>query len=416
MAWAMQLHESRSVMRAHLTVIAASLLAVVAVGCIAEASPSPPARMQTLRTSDTSADDQLGRSIAIDGDLLVVGAPLHDSSGVTTGAAYVFRLDRDRWILDARLIPSDAELGARFGWSVDISSSRVIVGAPHTLGSSAGTAYVFRRTDGDWVEEARLSALDPQSGDSFGHAVAIDHAHAVVGAPSDSRDGMRHVGSAWAFVLDRRAWVNDGRLVSRSEEAGDQLGWAVDVHGSVAVVGAPRGMAQRPGSAYVYRRIRGHWFRDTEHHGGARHPDGFGSGVALDGWLLAVSAPGERSVLAQTHVEGAVHGYWDDGFAYRRAVVLVPGDPRMAFGASISVDGGLLAVHAPDVSRAAEIGDTMLTFRDQGHAQWDAYMSLSMPAGHRFAESVATDGVRLAAGMPGDGRRGPDSGAARVYW
>ena len=403
-------------MRAHFTtLVVAVAVAATALGCIADSPAPPPSRAQTLRTNDTTADDQLGRAVAIDGDMLVVGAPLHDASGVTTGAAYVFRLDRDRWLLDTKLVPSDATLGARFGWSVDISWNRVIVGAPRTLTNEPGAAYVFRRTDDGWFEEARLSAPDAQPGDAFGHAVAIEHGRAIVGAPSDSRAGHL-AGSAWAFIVDRGAWMNDGQLVSRSEQAGDRLGWAVDLHGSVAVVGAPRTASQEPGSAYVYRRIWDHWFRDTEHHSGANDADGFGSGVALDGWALAVTAPLDRSDFGQARVHGAVHTYHDDGSGYRRSVVLVPGDPRMAFGSAVSMDGGILAVHAPDVSQTSEIGDTLVTFREQGDAHFRTHVNVSMPVGRRFAESVGTDGARLVAGMPGDPRSGPDAGAARVYW
>lgn len=45
-----------------------------------------------LTASNPSGDDELGQSVAVDGDTIVVGSPDDQPSGVTgrTGSAYIF--------------------------------------------------------------------------------------------------------------------------------------------------------------------------------------------------------------------------------------------------------------------------------------------------------------------------------------
>jgi hypothetical protein len=84
---------------------------------------------------------------------------------------------------------------------VAISGDTVVVGAPtdDDSGSGSGSAYVFAKPGGGWVDgtqTAKLTASDGAAEDYFGESVAISGATAVVGADGDASNQ----GAAYVFV------------------------------------------------------------------------------------------------------------------------------------------------------------------------------------------------------------------------
>ena len=97
-------------------------------------------RQAKLTASDGTEADGFGTSVAVSGNIAVVGAPLADALGVDSGAAYVFRRRANgTWREVAKLTPSDGLANRVFGTSVSISGGTAIIGA-------RGAAYVFTRT------------------------------------------------------------------------------------------------------------------------------------------------------------------------------------------------------------------------------------------------------------------------------
>src|SRR5690554_3717127 len=98
-------------------------------------------------------------SAAIDGDAIIVDAPLHDvSSNADAGKAYIFRYNvgMGTWAEEDNLDAGDVEAGARFGDAVSISGGRAAVSAlfadytPSTPVSDTGAVYVFDENSGNW--------------------------------------------------------------------------------------------------------------------------------------------------------------------------------------------------------------------------------------------------------------------------
>ena len=136
-------------------------------------------------------------SVAIDGDVTVVGAYSEDSGGLNSGAAYIFEKDNvtGEWTESIKLVASDAAVGDRFGGSVAVDGSVVVVGASGNDdgGSNSGSAYIFEKDNatGQWNEVTKLVASDATAGDSFGSNVAIDGNLLVVAA--EGGDGSVYV-------------------------------------------------------------------------------------------------------------------------------------------------------------------------------------------------------------------------------
>ncbi|EPR73959.1 quinoprotein [Winogradskyella psychrotolerans RS-3] len=133
--------------------------------------------------SDTAADDWFGYSVAIDGDYAIVGAPYNDDASLNSGSAYIFVRSGGSWIEQVKLTASDAAANDQFGRSVAIDGDYAIVGAYYNddNGSGSGSAYVFMRSGGSWTEQAKLTASDAAV-NMFSVSVAIDGDYAIIGA------------------------------------------------------------------------------------------------------------------------------------------------------------------------------------------------------------------------------------------
>jgi len=214
-----------------------------------------------LTASDGAADDWFGRSVAIDGDTVVVGADAADVGGVfNQGAAYVFVRDGDGWVEQARLTASDGDSSDQFGFSV------AVAGGTALIGSADDAAYVFTRDGGTWTEQAKLVPSDGTEFDRFGIAVALsgDGGTALVGARQSAVAGRTNQGAAYVFTRDGDTWTERAKLTASDGAAFDLLGDAVALSdgGDTAVVGAefhdPDGNDAQ-GAAYVFTRDGEAW-------------------------------------------------------------------------------------------------------------------------------------------------------------
>jgi hypothetical protein len=146
---------------------------------------------QQAELTDGAHYDDFGRSVAISGPTVVVGAWGHNSR---TGAAYVYAQSGSTWPLQTTLTAGDGTAFDDFGYSVAISGpATVVVGAPGT-DSSIGVAYVFKAPGGTWAQQAELAAADAAVGDQFGYSVAVSGPTTAVGAPYKTGTG-----AAYAF-------------------------------------------------------------------------------------------------------------------------------------------------------------------------------------------------------------------------
>lgn len=146
---------------------------------------------QTLVGSDTLDTDVFGIATAIDGDTAVVGAYLDGDNGVESGSAYVFVRAGGTWSEQTKLLASDGAAGENLGYSVAVSGDRVLLG-------SRNAAYLFVRTGDTWSEEVKLMATNGAATDNFGWAVAIQGDTSLVGAPQDDQRGTNS-GAAFVF-------------------------------------------------------------------------------------------------------------------------------------------------------------------------------------------------------------------------
>jgi len=143
---------------------------------------------------------------AIDGDVILIGSDRDDAPFQDSGSAYVFRRIAGTWVQQQKLTPSDPSEFGHFGWSLAIQDTFGAIGAlggNDEAGPGAGAVYVFRQTGAPWTQYARLVANDATQYDNIGRCVALDGCQVVGGAPGDNdaclKDPFGSAGAAYVF-------------------------------------------------------------------------------------------------------------------------------------------------------------------------------------------------------------------------
>ncbi len=234
------------------------LLALVLVAVLAPPAPAAPAGLlqQTLTAPDGAFGDELGTSVAVQGDTLVIGAPGDDG---TRGSLYVFQRIGDSWTEAAKLTATDAASGDELGFSVAIDGNTIVAGAPFAdIGTQhdQGAIYTFAATGAvTRVETGKLLASDGVASEELGSSVAIDGDTIVAGAPGHAFGSSRMQGSAYTFArTGAAARTENARLSASDGKPFDAFGGAVAISGGTIVVGSQGdvGLSADQGAVYVF--------------------------------------------------------------------------------------------------------------------------------------------------------------------
>jgi len=263
--------------------------------------------LETKITSPTPEnEDNFGRALAIHGDLLVVTARKENINASDVGAAYVFRHVANSWIEEAKLTGSDAAAGAYFGQSVAVRGDLIVVGARNANPNGAGAIYLFLRSGDQWVESAKLFPPDGEADDQFAFTVDIAGNLIVVGARRADLEGAKDAGAVYLFALTGDEVNLVSKLTASDAKAGDEFGQSVAMAGDVIAVGAWRvdsGANKNEGAVYLFHRMGNHWVEEekvTASDGVAG--DEFGSSLSAFGNIMVIGAHFANSTAGAAYV------------------------------------------------------------------------------------------------------------------
>lgn len=194
---------------------------------------------QILKADDAAESDYFGYSVAMDQNNLLVGAYCKDLNGANSGCAYVFGLEGDTFSQKQIITASDIQEGDYFGRSVAIHKNHIVVGAQRedSAGSNSGSAYVFKFSGDEWIQQKKLIPADSEAGDYFGYSVDIFDKHIIVGARYEDSQG-ENVGSAYLFERSGSSWTETNKLQPVLINLGDLFGSSVAINKDILVIGA----------------------------------------------------------------------------------------------------------------------------------------------------------------------------------
>jgi len=277
------------------------LIQVVSPWGSEQVSPSVTANGVELEEILTSpiieSDGDLGRSVALDGNLAVFSDPYYMVDGVNVGIVYVQDITTGEIIHE---LVSPVAYRSHFGTSVAISGDRIVVGAydDRDVRDSAGAAYLYDALTGELIAKLLPDRGSPSSnhglkvaihgdtvvigGRSFGNnqsfyvfdaatgerrglitstdtldfrggssAIAINDDYIIV---SDPDRAYYHVPSV--FVFDKYTLERVHTVKVPEDRWANSFGYSLDVHGDLLLIGSLETFATENrwgyGTAFLY--------------------------------------------------------------------------------------------------------------------------------------------------------------------
>ena len=107
---------------------------------------------QQAKLLGDEGEQGFGRQVSIDGDTIVIGSYRQDSGVAVSGQVYIFARTGGRWRQQAKLLSDNDRDG--FGKSIALAGDTVVVGAFEDL--HYGSAYVFVRSGDVWMQQTKL--------------------------------------------------------------------------------------------------------------------------------------------------------------------------------------------------------------------------------------------------------------------
>lgn len=264
--------------------------------------------VQHIQPPEPSRRDWFGSSVAVDSDTLVIGASGDDDHQRGSGSVFVYRRVDDEWKFNTKLLAYDGGFNDNFGASLALDGSMLVVGAPGFDGvaEATGKAYLFDVTTGLLLNE--FVGDDTSARDGFGRTITIGDGLLFVGVPSWDTVGADTTGAV--YIFDLISGKQTARVTSDREHVDQAFGRSVAYADGQLLVGAPGetlvyddGQYQgRVGAVYRYRLEDGALIAiDIIRPSDVEQYDSFGTDIALKDGIALISSPGLTSCCSDTN-------------------------------------------------------------------------------------------------------------------
>jgi hypothetical protein len=383
-----------------------------------------------LRPNASTPAGYFGSSLAIDGDVMVVGAVRDYERGVDSGSAYIFERDTNgTWIQQLKILPEDTASNDFLGVSVAVSGDFVAVGAvgdafepnPEPF-SFTGAVYIYKKTESKWHFETKIVAHEEH--DAFGMSIALSGDSLFVGAIGSKKEDPESWSTYQGKVSVYKRDSNTKPIWELSQEpmflynSKAYCGNAMTMNNDTLMVGAFAHSQQEP----LWRENIG--ATSVLHHDGtdwsssqsitpvkATSNDNFGISIAIQDDLAVFGALGDSNA---GEFSGAAYVYRNIGGVWEEEAKLLPSDPEYwgAFGMSVAISNNYIIVGSPGKSNSSFTGAAYL-FLNKGKV-WTQEAKLmasdAMPDGWFGIATEVIDNY-LVIGAPGQ-----DNGAGALYF
>ena len=374
--------------------------------------------------STGGAFDYFGEAVSLNGNFALIGSWLEDVNGtIDQGSATVFQRVDGRWIEEATLVAGDPQVEQHFGIAVAIEGAWAVVGARNDNnagGARAGAVYVYERiAEGQWEQRTKIVAPDGNLEDQFGAAVSFYQGRLLVGAPGAGN----RAGAAYVFERFGSVWTFLGKLEAEDGAPGHAFGATLSLGLEGAVIGAAGydtpDLADT-GSVYVFGFINGEWvlvdqLSASNGAGGAR----FGASVALDSTRILVGADGHDSSGLEENGAGYIFEKQGSDWREVHRIEAVDAGGGDNFGASVALQGRFAVIGARWHRNAQGQRAGAAYLYEEKESGWEPFVKLIAPdgsVGDQFGYAVDFDVDHVLVGARwDDNENGEDAGAAFAF-
>ena len=361
---------------------------------------------------------------------ITVTAP--DGKTTTRYTLEIQRTSADAFVQRNILEAGNPQFRALFGFSIAVAGNVAAISAPEASVANkgaAGSVYLFRYIDGNWVQTQQLNEPTPKTGNRFGYSVAMDGGTLAISA--FGYDGaQRDSGRVYLYESDSGGnWTLKTSFPSPKPRRSERFGYNVALSDGNMAVATLRGRdgSKSGGDVYLYQRQKGKWkaVQTIDIPGSS---DRFGRTIVMDGDLLAIGSFGDDDECRRYLDDdpGKVTVYRRDGDSWEEEDELQAdnGGGSDRFGFSMALSGGTLVVSAicedaksrPKSNDGTQVGAVYVFTADDGEWRQRAYLKEPELNDHNlFGFRVALDGNLLAISSPLNDAEGEDSGIAYLY-
>lgn len=368
----------------------------------------PNSNEHKILSSDGDPGDYWGKVVSISGDYAAVGRETDDSNGTNTGAVYLFKRINNSWVQDVKLTAIDGNPNDKFGHSVKVHNGYLFVNAyeDDELGyTNNGSVYVYKFINSTWVLQAKLMANDTETNHYFGRAIDASGNYLSICAN----------GSVYIFENLNGTWTQVDKIVPTVSNS--SFGQLVDISGNRLIVGASN-------SAYIFQKVGNVWVEEIKLTGNTS----VGSSV----FATSVAISGDYAFVGDYKYDVNKYGFfqnsnsnWGRVYVYKR--VGIPGllwantqnfyphkyDTEDNFGKSISMSGNYALVGAPgnDSTGVAYL----YQLEGSSWVEKEQIRSFDGEINDHFGEAVQITGGRAIISAIYDEDFGYQSGSAYIY-
>lgn len=374
----------------------------------------------TQKLTEGSNQSQFGSSVNLNGNYLVVGATSYPFCCNKTGAVFLYEYLNGSWERQRTIVPASESNSSRFGSSVVITDSQILVGANRHQGGAVNSGSVFWYTNenNNGVENDFISIENHGYLNNFGISIKLDGKTLMSGAP-DRFFNPELPGSVYVFNKNNLSWIQSQKLVASDATTGDYFGHAISLEGDRALISAPKDFvinAEESGVIYYFKLIDGQWHeQQIIIPSDPKVGDLFGFSIILQGDLAVVGAPGHFDDLTA----GTVYVYQYLNNSWQELTKLQAPDGQLGdgFGFSLDLYQNKLLIGAPLQSAAAHVNSGSAYVYEQINETWQFKQKISIDGGDGFiyGSSVSFFNEDILIGSPGDDAAGFAVGAVYTY-
>lgn len=298
---------------------------------------SPPYSTPQIVTLSAVDVVNFGYSVAISGNVAVIGAP---KDNIAEGKVYVFEKDT-LGIWSEQSILTTPFTQYEFGSTVAIGGSIIVVISQAQLSDRID---IFAKLAGIWVEQlsAYVSSLGFET-DHQRYSIAICEATEtiIVGGT-----GLNQLGRVIGLTRTDTLWTAAHTFIDPDQEIEDEFGHSVSISptGNTVAVGAWE-KNNFTGSVMIYNRI-GNGYVLVDIMTGEYPSSRFGSSVSIYDNMLIVGSSGGQANPQLNPLEGSVQTFVKyENWKQIQRLVCVPTGVDGSFGATVglSIDGVIVA-------------------------------------------------------------------------